>query len=67
MNGVFWAALGIGGSTLMGTACGFLFNQVTALWNDIVTAFAAGVMLAAAAFGLFTPAMELGSALLLAS
>lgn len=67
MNGVFWAALGIGGSTLMGTACGFLFNQVTALWNDIVTAFAAGVMLAAAAFGLFTPAMELGNALLLAS
>ena len=67
MNSVYWAALGIGGSTLIGTGCGFLFSQVTETWNDIVTAFAAGVMLAAAAFGLFAPAMELaaGAGLLL--
>ena len=67
MNSVFWAALGIGGSTLIGTGCGFLFSQVTEEWNDIVTAFAAGVMLAAAAFGLFGPAMEMaaGAGLLL--
>ena len=67
MNSVFWAALGIGGSTLTGTGCGFLFSQVTEEWNDIVTAFAAGVMLAAAAFGLFAPAMEMaeGASLLL--
>ena len=58
MNGVIWAALGIGGSTLIGTACGFLFSRVTETWNEIVTAFAAGVMLAAACFGLFVPAME---------
>jgi len=66
MNGVYWAALGIGGSTLAGTACGFLFSRVTDAWNDIVTAFAAGIMLAAAAFGLFVPAMGMGSAALLA-
>lgn len=66
MNDVFRAALGIGGTTLLGTACGFMFNRVTDLWNDIVTAFAAGVMLAAATFGLFVPAMEMGNAFLLA-
>lgn len=59
MNSVFLAAVFIGGSTLIGTACGFLFSRVTDAWNDIVTAFAAGVMLSAAAFGLFIPAMEL--------
>ena len=59
MNRIFWAALGIGGSTLAGTACGFLFSRVTDTWNGVVTAFAAGVMLSAAAFGLFVPAMEL--------
>ena len=61
MDSVYWAALGIGGSTLMGTGCGFLFSRVTDIWNDAVTAFAAGVMLAAAIFGLFIPAMELSS------
>lgn len=61
MNAVFWAALGIGGSTLIGTGCGFLLNNVSERCNDAVTAFAAGVMLAAAAFGLFSPAMELAA------
>lgn len=67
MNSVIWAALGVGGTTLLGTACGFLLNRITEVWNEIVTAFAAGVMLAAATFGLFTPAMENGSVPLLAS
>lgn len=61
MDTVFWAALAIGGTTLLGTGCGFLFNNITESWNDMVTAFAGGVMLAAAAFGLFQPAMELVS------
>lgn len=67
MNSVIWAALGVGGTTLLGTACGFLLNRITNIWNEIVTAFAAGVMLAAATFGLFMPAMESGSVLLMAT
>lgn len=59
MNSVFWAALAIGGSTLIGAGCGFLLNHVSERSSDAVTAFAGGVMLAAAAFGLFVPAMEL--------
>lgn len=58
MNSVLWAALAIGGSTLIGAGCGFLLNHVSEKSSDAVTAFAAGVMLAAAAFGLFVPAME---------
>lgn len=67
MESVILAALAIGGSTLIGTGCGFLFNRVTPAWNDAVTAFAAGVMLAAAAFGLFVPAMDMisGSGIIL--
>ena len=59
MLSVFWAALGIGGSTLIGTGCGFWISHISEPWNDAVTAFAAGVMLSAAAFGLFVPAMEM--------
>lgn len=61
METVILAALAIGGSTLIGTGCGFLFNRVTPAWSGAVTSFAAGVMLAAAAFGLFVPAMEMTS------
>lgn len=59
MNFVFLAALGIGGSTLIGTGCGFLIDRIGEKSNRRVTAFAAGVMLAAAVFGLFAPAMDM--------
>lgn len=71
MNSVFQAALAIGVSTLMGCLCGFLLYKISRdfdrRWNDRTTAFAAGVMLAAAVYGLFVPAMDLadrGAALL---
>lgn len=59
MNSVIQAAVLIGGSTLLGTAIGFFFSRVTDAWNAMVTAFAAGVMLSAAVFGLFMPAMDM--------
>lgn len=58
MNSVFLAALAIGGSTLIGTGCGFLIGCIGERSGRRVTAFAAGVMLSAAVFGLFAPAME---------
>ena len=65
MDTIYLTALMIGGSTLLGTACGFLIQGVSEAWNDAVTAFAAGVMLSAAVFGLFQPAMEMGTSLFL--
>lgn len=59
MNSVIWAAIAIGGSTLLGTASGFLLNRVSDKMNDLSVAFAAGVMLSAAVFGLFVPAMDM--------
>ena len=67
MNHVIFAALTIGGSTLIGTGCGFLLNRIPRHIENAATAFAAGVMLAAAMLGLYQPAIGMthGAALLL--
>lgn len=61
MNSVIWAAIAVGGSTLLGTGIGFLLGKVSDQMQSAVVAFAAGVMLSAAVFGLYTPAMEAAS------
>ena len=61
MNFVILAAAGIGGSTLLGTAAGFFLGGLNDKMKDAAVAFAAGVMLSAAAFGLFVPAMDMVS------
>ena len=48
MQIVLLTALGVGGATILGTALGFLFKNITHRFSDIVLSFAAGVMLAAA-------------------
>ena len=53
-------ALGVGGATVIGAAIGFAFKKVSHKFSDIVLAFAAGVMLAAAVIGLILPAVEYG-------
>lgn len=60
MKIVLLTALGVGGATILGAVIGFLFRGMTHKFSDIVLAFAAGVMLAAAVIGLILPSMEYG-------
>ena len=58
MDMVLLTALGVGGATLIGAVIGFLFKKISHSFSDIVLSFAAGVMLAAAVFGLIIPSLE---------
>jgi len=60
MELVLITAFGVGGATVIGAAIGFLFKNVTHRFSDVVLSFAAGVMLAAAVFGLVLPSLEYG-------
>ena len=60
MDVVLWTALGVGGATVIGAAIGFCFKKISHKYSDIVLAFAAGVMLAAAVLGLILPSVEYG-------
>ncbi len=60
MDIVLWTALGVGGATVIGAGIGFFFRNLSHKFSDIVLAFAAGVMLAAAVLGLIMPSVEYG-------
>lgn len=60
MQPVLLTALGVGGATVFGAVVGFMFKKISHRFSDIVLAFAAGVMLAAAVTGLILPSVELG-------
>ena len=60
MQLVLITALGVGGATVIGSLIGFAFQNITHKFSDIVLAFAAGVMLAAAVLGLIVPSVEYG-------
>ncbi|MDO5310316.1 MAG: ZIP family metal transporter [Clostridia bacterium] len=60
MKLVLMTALGVGGATAAGAVIGFLFKKISHRFSDIVLAFAAGVMLAAAVLGLVLPSLEYG-------
>jgi len=60
MQIVLLTALGVGGATVIGALFGFLFKRISHRFSDIVLAFAAGVMLAAAVIGLVLPSLEYG-------
>ena len=61
MRLVLLTALGVGGATVIGAILGFAFKKITHSFSDMVLAFAAGVMLAAAVIGLILPALEYGT------
>ena len=60
MEMVLLTALGVGGASVFGALLGFVFKKATHRFSDIVLAFAAGVMLAAAVIGLVIPSLEYG-------
>lgn len=60
MEIVLLTALGVGGATVIGAVLGFTFKKISHKFSDIVLAFAAGVMLAAAVIGLVLPSLEYG-------
>ncbi len=57
---VLLTALGVGGATAVGAVLGFIFKDITHRFSDLVLSFAAGVMLAAAVFGLVEPSFSYG-------
>ena len=60
MEMVLLTALGVGGATIFGSILGFAFKKISHRFSDIVLAFAAGVMMAAAVLGLILPSVEYG-------
>ena len=60
MEMVLLTALGVGGATVFGSVIGFAFKKISHRFSDIVLAFAAGVMLAAAVLGLILPSLDYG-------
>lgn len=60
MQLVLLTALGVGGATVIGAIIGFLFKKISHRFSDIVLAFAAGIMLAAAVLGLILPSVDYG-------
>ncbi len=60
MQIVLLTAFGVGGATVIGALIGFIFRKTSHQFSDIVLSFAAGVMLAAAVFGLIVPSMDYG-------
>lgn len=61
MQLVLLTAIGVGGATVLGSIIGFAFKNMTHKFSDLVLAFAAGVMLAAAVLGLIIPSVEYGN------
>ncbi len=56
-------ALGVGGATVIGALLGLLLKSVSQKFSKIFLAFAGGIMLSAAVFGLILPSLECGGKL----
>lgn len=58
MNNLLLTAIGVGGSTLLGSLLGYFVKRVSHKVNDVIIGLCAGVMLSAATLGLLLPAFE---------
>ena len=56
MSPIVLTAIGVGGSTLLGSLLGFGIKDVSHRANDSITGLCAGIMLSAAVLGLLSPA-----------
>ena len=52
------SAIGLCGSTIIGSLLGFLIKELPHKWNDTILGYCAGIMLAASTLGLIVPAFE---------
>ncbi|MCF0199061.1 MAG: ZIP family metal transporter [Bacteroidaceae bacterium] len=59
MNEILLTAIGVGGSTIIGSLLGYFIKNVSHAVNDTIVGLCAGVMLSAAVLGLLVPAFEL--------
>lgn len=59
MNNIVLAAIGVGGSTLIGSALGYFIKNVSHKVNDAIIGLCAGIMLSAAVLGLMAPAFDM--------
>ncbi len=62
MSQVWISAIGLCGSTVIGSLLGFLIKELPHKWNDAVLGYCAGIMLAASTLGLIVPAFEMSTA-----
>ena len=60
---VILTALGVGSATVVGALLGFILKDLSQKFSKIVLAFAGGIMLSAAIFGLILPSLEYGGQL----
>ncbi|MCF0197174.1 MAG: ZIP family metal transporter, partial [Bacteroidaceae bacterium] len=56
MNVILLTAIGVGGSTAIGSLLGYCVKNVSHRVNDTVIGLCAGIMLAASVMGLIEPA-----------
>lgn len=59
MTEIELTAIGVGGSTLIGSLIGFFVKNVSHRTNDIIIGLCAGIMLSAAVLGLLVPAFDM--------
>lgn len=61
MSAIELTAIGVGGSTLIGSLIGFFVKNVSHRANDIIIGLCAGIMLSAAVLGLLVPAFDMAT------